>query len=281
MSQYHTSPFPYCLPIHPKALRQSPNQDATPIRASMNVAEIEAQVLLESSLNRYPYVEIWLDYLENELSSAISHLCSHPVLSSKSIIFTLRRLDLSEPRRTIEARCKAVKLLTNAARDLAPKLSAPTLILDLDIRTQTPELATFCEYRNNNEALSLITSYHDFEKTMAPEEFDQVIASMTAYSPQIFKVATHCKTPHDATFLLEAGLRLRDSGRKAVVLGMGPYGVATRVFGTLWGNTLCYCPVQTHGRSAPGQYSIDRFDELFALLEDNNLRFDIGTQVKS
>lgn len=272
MSQLQTAPLPYCLPIHPKALLHGPDSDTNRKRNgppdTMSLMQIETEVLQKPYLSRYPYIEVWLDYLENELATAIPQLCSHPTLSNKSIVFTLRRLDLSDPRRPIKARCEAVTLLGNAARDLANKSSSPSLILDLDIRTQATELSAFCENRGDNAPLSLITSYHDFEKTMDPDEFERVITSMTAYSPQIFKVATYCSTPHDATFLLEAGLRLRDEGRRAVILGMGPYGVATRVFGTLWGNTLCYSPVQTDGRSAPGQYSIDRFDQIFTLLEE-------------
>jgi 3-dehydroquinate dehydratase type I len=236
----------------------------------MTLDQIEAQVLQNPYLDRYPFVEIWLDYLEDELPAALALLCCHPALATKSIVFTLRTLDLSEPRRTLKERCDAVALLARVAKDLATTPSA-SLILDLDIRTQLPELSTFCEIRTTGLPLSLITSYHDFDKTMNLVEFDQVITLMTNYNPQIFKVATYCNTPHDATFLLEAGLRLQDEGRPAVILGMGPHGVATRIFGTLWGNTLCYCPIQTDGRSAPGQYSIDHFQKVFKLLEEESL----------
>jgi 3-dehydroquinate dehydratase type I len=234
----------------------------------MSLMQIEAEVLLKPSLDRYPFIEIWLDYLEDELTTAVTELTSHPALSGKSIIFTMRTLDLSEPRHSIETRSKAISSLNKTAREHATKPSSPSLMLDLDIRTQTPELSVFDETRGSDAPLSLITSYHDFEKTMDREEFERVIAAMSAYAPRIFKVATYCNTPHDATFLLEAGLRLRDEGRQAVTIGMGPYGVVTRIFGTLWGNTLCYCPVQSDGRSAPGQYSIDHYDQIFKLLEE-------------
>lgn len=247
----------------------SPGPGAGNPPASMTVTQIEARILQHPSLDRYPYIEIWLDYLDDELTTAIAQLSDHPALSAKSIIFTLRTLDLSEPRHSVDTRCKAVASLNHAARNRADKPASPPLILDLDIRTQGAELSALSKTRGSDQPLSLITSYHDFEKTMDREEFERVISAMTAHTPQIFKVATYCNTPHDATFLLEAGLRLRDEGRQAVILGMGPYGVATRIFGTLWGNTLCYCPVQSDGRSAPGQYSIDHFDRIFKLLEEN------------
>jgi 3-dehydroquinate dehydratase type I len=265
MSQNKT--IPYCLPIHPKALLRDSVAGTNIPATTMTLEQIEVQVLQNPYLDRYPYVEIWLDYLEDEPATALARLCCHPVLATKGIVFTLRTLDLSEPRHTLKARCETVGLLNKGGRDLAIKPSV-SLFLDLDVRTQLPELAAFCETRSTDSPFSLITSFHDFDKTMNAAEFDRVITSMATYNPQIFKVATYCNTPHDATFLLEAGLRLRDEGRRAIILGMGPYGVATRIFGTLWGNTLCYCPVQTDGRSAPGQYSIDHFHRLFELLEN-------------
>lgn len=269
MSQYTKASVPYCLPIHPKALQQDAVPTANVPPATMTLDQIEAQVLQNPYLDRYPFIEIWLEYLKDELPAALTRLCCHPALATKSIVFTLRTLDLSEPRRTATARCEAVELLAKVANERAIKPSA-SLILDLDIRTQLPELSTFCEIRTTDSPLSLITSYHDFDKTMNLIEFDQIITLMTDYNPQIFKVATYCNTPHDATFLLKAGLRLRDEGRQAIILGMGHHGVATRIFGSLWGNTLCYCPIQADGRSAPGQYSIDHFHKIFKLLEEEN-----------
>ena len=288
MNQQMNNNIPYCLPIHPKTLNFE-TKGSSVIPTTMTLDQLNALILKSPYLDQYPFIEIWLDYLEDDLPTALSQLCDHPLLSKKNIVFTLRTLNLSEPRLSVDARCEAVRLLNKLAYDklndnelgnLATEKSSANLILDLDIATQEPELLTFAAIRSsatpfNNQflghgSLSLITSYHDFNKTMDTVEFDQIITLMTAYNPQIFKIATYCNTPLDAAFLLQAGLRLRNQGHNAVTLGMGHHGLETRVFGTLWGNALCYCPIHNEARSAPGQYSVDQLRKVFKLLEEES-----------
>ncbi len=80
----------------------------------------------------------------------------------------------------------------------------------------------------------LIASFHDYQQTPNTQELQSVIGSMEKYSPAIMKVSTLCSTPQNALRLLTLQLELKARNQKHIVLGMGEFGLATRVFGSLW-----------------------------------------------
>jgi 3-dehydroquinate dehydratase-1 len=93
---------------------------------------------------------------------------------------------------------------------------------------------------------------------------------MTTFDPCIFKIATYCNSPLDAIRLLELGEVIRARGKKSIILGMGPNGLATRIFGTLWGNELCYAPLENAEASAPGQISLEEFEKIFMIIKNQH-----------
>jgi 3-dehydroquinate dehydratase I len=111
-------------------------------------------------------------------------------------------------------------------------------------------LATSLRPLTNKEGKSLIVSFHDFERTPASSELEQIIRDAARHA-SVAKVSTMAATGSDIEVL--RGLLTRDWGVPLCVLGMGSLGASTRTDFPRLGSCLTYgyldVPV------APGQLS--------------------------
>jgi len=217
------------------------------------IKKTKEEVLETIKMNRqeYDYFEIWLDYVRDVDESFVKHLIAD---LQEKLLLLFRRQNLEEIHMQENTRKHILSLLQNT----------PALI-DLDITTQREEL----EYiKENNLQVQLITSYHNYTETPDNETFEKIISDMAYYAPAIYKVATFCQTENDTMQLLQLLLTLRKQDKQYIVLGMGEKGLATRIFGTVWGNAMIFAPRKKDENSAPGQLTKTQLEDIFSIIRN-------------
>ncbi len=130
------------------------------------------------------------------------------------------------------------------------------------------ELRTRSEYRDlvvrqaKKAGKRVIISYHDFSKTPDITVMQNIISDCFDAGADIAKLAA---TPHsyeDALSLLKLTLDCARAPAPTCIIGMGGYGVHTRVIAPIYGSALAYTSVGA--ATAPGQIGIR---ELRGMLE--------------
>jgi len=99
--------------------------------------------------------------------------------------------------------------------------------------------------------VSVIRSFHDFEKTPSLEELDTRFQALHAQGADVVKIATKVQSLRDIVTLLELQRR-RDGRKQHVILGMGPNAHLLRLLSPLR-NALTYTYLEEGQQSAPGQ----------------------------
>lgn len=184
----------------------------------------------------YNFYEIWLDYIQDLEDQFIIDIARK---NQGRLIFLFRRQQLRKMLLSLEKRKNIISLLTKF-----------NVFLDIDFLTQYEEL----EFLKQNPGKSkLILSYHDYKETPKLDYLLSLVDKMKKYQPDIFKIATTCNKEADVLNLLNLLLKLKDQGLKYIVLGMGEKGLASRIFGPIWGNQLTFAPQNLKEKSAWGQ----------------------------
>ena len=220
----------YCLPVIADSIQQ----------CRARIAEAEAA---------YQYFEIWLDYVSDPEDAA--ELAKD--LGDRGI-FLFRRLKLEQPRMGVLVR-----------QALIAELAMQSCYIDFDCSTQRDDLDFYSSLAKRNA--KLICSYHDYKKTPELAELHQIADSMRRFDPQVFKLACFCNTPEDALRLLELRLQFSKQNIPAIVLGMGEFGMATRIFGTIWGNKMIFAPRYRSQQTAPEQLTRAELEVVFEALQ--------------
>jgi len=99
-----------------------------------------------------------------------------------------------------------------------------------------------------------IVSHHDFTGTASDAELAGFADGAAAADADVIKLAAHATDRDDVDRLLALLRAYRERG--AVVIAMGPYGVASRVFFPLLGSLITYGFVGQAG--APGQLPLEQ-----------------------
>lgn len=221
----------YCLPII------SPSSD-------------DALATVQQNMNNYKFFEIWVDYLDQCDDLFLSKVAK---LLDGRLIIVFRRQNLEPIRMPMERRLEILRLL-----------SGTKVLVDLDITSQTGELGYVAAHQLSLETL---VSYHNYMTTPKATELEHIVNKMRTYSPSIVKLATMCNSPHDPLVLLSTLVKLRDHQQRCIILGMGEYGQATRIFGTLWGNEMIFAPQDKQHASAPGQLTRGELEQIMTILK--------------
>jgi len=95
----------------------------------------------------------------------------------------------------------------------------------------------------------VIGSYHDFDATPSRERLEAVHTQGRSQGVDIVKVAARCNNVEDARRLAEFTLAHR--AEHVIVVGMGPYGMASRIFFPALGSLITYTFLGAP--TAPGQ----------------------------
>ena len=217
----------YCLPI----IKNTKNEILEAIHAN---------------INDYHYFEVWVDYVNDLNNKFVEEL--REFLDEKLII-VFRRLNLETIHLELDKRLKIIDMLDEAQS-----------LIDLDVLTQEDELN---HIRDHKLEINTIVSYHNYQMTPEDNILKEIIDTMDEYKPAVYKIATMCTNHKDAIRLLQLLTELKERNSKYILLGMGEFGVATRIFGTLWGNEMIFAPKVLTEQSAPGQLTKDQLEIIF------------------
>jgi len=207
--------------------------------------------VIHANITDYSYFEVWLDYIDDFDDMFIEQLMK---LLREKLILLFRRRNFEKVSIDSEKRLKVISLLKNSQS-----------LIDLDIVNQKEELDYI---KNNGLKVKTIVSYHNYEKTLENEKLREIIDTMDKYQPTIYKIATMCVKETDALKLLQLLLDLKKRNLKYIVLGMGEFGMITRIFGTLWGNEMTFAPKVANEHSAQGQLTRNQFEVIFNELKN-------------
>ncbi|MGE9268200.1 MAG: type I 3-dehydroquinate dehydratase [Verrucomicrobiales bacterium] len=144
-------------------------------------------------------------------------------------------------------------LTPDERREAYLKLLPHASAIDIELR-DFPLLADLIETARSQN-ITIIGSFHDFEKTPPAEE----LLAKSDQNADIFKVATRVHTSAD----IDTHVRLLAAAPAASVMGMGPLGSASRPYLAALGSLLNYGFLGAHA-TAPGQWPAKLLKEALA-----------------
>jgi 3-dehydroquinate dehydratase-1 len=143
------------------------------------------------------------------------------------------------------------------------KLSASKPML-LDIELHTIKYSTYLADYLKEQNISLLISWHDFEKTPPDAELKKVLYEMRTYSQNI-KMVTTAQTTVDSLRLLD--LYENALGLNLIAFAMGDAGVISRVLCVIIGNApFTYASLEK--AISPGQLTIKQMRKLYDRIND-------------
>ena len=201
-----------------------------------------------------PFIELRLDYLPR------------PALAFPKI----RQFAETHPHVTAIATCRRTANGGKFKGSIASELDvlrkaaeAGCQMIDMEFQTASRLKAPQIEKLRSKGAL--ILSFHDFRGT---EKLDQMLAKMSAYPADFYKIAGTARTLYDNISLMKFLEEHRD--RHALVgLCMGEQGIISRVLGVRAGSAFTFGALNAEDKTAPGQvtaqdlrstYRIDQVD---------------------
>lgn len=190
----------------------------------------------------YDFYEIWLSYIKDLDTDFVWKISDR---FNGKIVFLFRKQKLEKSNLEKELKEKIIKLLETSEN-----------YMDLDINDQQDEVEFIKKEKLSNK---LIVSYHNYGATPDVEKIAQDLEKL---NPEIIKIATFCKTPEDSLKLLTLLLELKKKDKKYIVLGMGEQGKIVRIYGALWGNEFNFAPVDENSKSADGQMTREKLEQV-------------------
>lgn len=197
------------------------------------------------------YVEIRFDFLNlSDMDQAMS--IANTI--NKKAVYTLRAPDEGgQFKGSISERIAWLK-----------KLSASKPML-LDVELYTIKNNTYLADYLKEHNISLLISWHDFEKTPPDAELTKVLYEMRTYSQNI-KMVTTAQTTVDSLRLLD--LYENASRLNLIAFAMGDAGVISRVLCVIIGNApFTYASLEK--AISPGQLTIKQMRKLYDRINDH------------
>ncbi len=131
----------------------------------------------------------------------------------------------------------------------------------IDLEIANLQSASTLVTRIQNESLTLVGSYHDFEKTPPLEVLKDAADRGVDGGAQILKFAVTTNTVADVATLLTFIEALSAKQLAWAVMGMGPLGMSSRVLFAQCGSLLNYAYL--HQANAPGQWAAQTLRAVF------------------
>ena len=112
-----------------------------------------------------------------------------------------------------------------------------------------------------------IASYHDFQKTPSRAECREILTALASYGTDTIKLACMPRKEVDVLNLMLASREWKDKnpGKNLICMSMGEMGKSSRILGSLSGSRHSF--VQAFSASAPGQFGIEEYMELWQKME--------------
>jgi len=136
--------------------------------------------------------------------------------------------------------------------------------VDIEIETSAATMEAL-NSAARKEGVSLIVSYHDFERTPDREDLESVMIACYEKGGEIAKIATQVNAPDDIRNLLS----LYDLPGKKLILGMGPLGRITRVMGPYLGAEFTFASATEGGGTAPGQLTVKQLNDIYKVINES------------
>ena len=136
--------------------------------------------------------------------------------------------------------------------------------IDLELEASA-ELKTTIRQNCEKNSVKFILSHHDFEKTPAKENLQEIRELAFSEHADIFKLATQIQNQSDLTTLFS----LLEDDRNQIVIGMGDLGKVSRAIAPYFGSLFSYvAPVSVNdsAATAPGQLSSLELQEVWKIL---------------
>jgi 3-dehydroquinate dehydratase I len=197
------------------------------------------------------YVEIRFDFLNlSDMDQAMG--IANTI--NKKAVYTLRAPNEGgQFKGSISERIALLKKLAN---------SKPML---LDVELYTIKYNTYLADYLKEHNISLLISWHDFEKTPPDAELTKVLYEMRTYSQNI-KMVTTAQTTVDSLRLLD--LYENASRLNLIAFAMGDAGVISRVLCVIIGNApFTYASLEK--AISPGQLTIKQMRKLYDRINDH------------
>lgn len=134
--------------------------------------------------------------------------------------------------------------------------------VDIEIETSVRDMELLSAAARET-GVSLIISYHDFERTADREELESVMIACYEKGGDIAKIATWVSAPDDIRNLLS----LYELPGKKVILGMGPKGRITRVMGPYMGAEFTFASTGEGESTAPGQLTVKQLNDIYKVID--------------
>jgi 3-dehydroquinate dehydratase-1 len=132
------------------------------------------------------------------------------------------------------------------------------LVDAIDVELQAPICDRVVALAKRHQKLAIV-SHHDFAATPIESDLAGIAARAAQQGADAVKIAAYAAAPSDLDRLLDLLRARRASG--AIIIALGPRGVASRVFFPLFGSLISYGFL--HAANAPGQLALeDLYDEL-------------------
>jgi 3-dehydroquinate dehydratase-1 len=181
-------------------------------------------------------IELRIDQFARHDPAYVGALCRDAGARGLPLIATIRSVDEGGGTRLDDAQRLAL------FEAVLPMVAAVDVELRAPIRAQVVEQA----HRAGKRA---IVSYHNFSATPIDTDLTAIFDAAVLADADVVKIAAQARDAADADRLLVFLLERRH--RAMIVIGMGPHGVASRVFFPLLGSLITYGSVGT--ATAPGQ----------------------------
>jgi 3-dehydroquinate dehydratase-1 len=181
-------------------------------------------------------VELRIDQFARHDPAYVGAVCRDAGALGLPLIATIRSVDEGGGTRLDDVQRLAL------FEAVLPSVAAVDIELRAPIRAQVVELA----HRTGKRA---IVSYHDFAATPIDTDLAALFQAAELGNADVVKIAAQARDAADADRLLVFLLERR--ARAMIVIGMGPHGVASRVFFPLLGSLITYGGVGA--ATAPGQ----------------------------
>lgn len=149
-------------------------------------------------------------------------------------------------------------------RLLLTAVDAGAAFVDIEIEAEAhfrERLARAAHARN----CRVIVSYHDFQKTPARAELEDIVSRAFASGADIAKIACRVRERRDNARLLA----LLDLGPPLIIVGMGKRGRLTRIAAPFLGSLFTYATLGEGRETAEGQMDAASLERILLELKDH------------
>jgi 3-dehydroquinate dehydratase-1 len=192
-------------------------------------------------------VEWRIDYFQDLDAAIETGRALQKVLSKIPLLLTRRSVAEGGQRMAVTEK-QVVELYGEACAAGFPDL------VDYEMSSEPANMKAVREV-SRRHGVGLVCSFHDFERTPAPDKLAAQFRRAQELGGDVAKVSVMARGPEDALTLLAATLQAsRTLELPLIGVSMGPHGTLSRMAGFAFGSALTFGVAA--GASAPGQMPI-------------------------